>query len=52
MKKFRIMVSASVDYEIEAESEEEAELMAEETWFRKMQFLGSEYISLYEVEGK
>lgn len=50
MKKFRVMVSASVDYEIEAESEEDAEIIAEETWFRKMQFMGSEHISLDEIK--
>lgn len=50
MKKFRIYVSASVNYEIEAENEEEAKIVAEETWFRKMQFLGTEHISLHEIE--
>ena len=50
MKKFRVMVSASVDYEIEAKNEEEAEMTAKETWFSKMQFMGSEHISLYEID--
>lgn len=50
MKKFRVSVSASVDYEIEADSKEDAEFIAEETWLRNMQFLGSEDISLYEIK--
>lgn len=50
MKKFRVMVSASVDYEIEAENEDDAMDIAEETWFRKMQFIGSEHIMLDEIK--
>lgn len=40
MKKYRVYAEMNLNYEIEAESEEEAREIAEEISYEKMQFLG------------